>query len=255
MKALACVGLLAILSAAQAQTATAHAPDGGVRQTLQSIAVFPLTNSPFTAVVTTEWTKILPDGNQATTGNRRTIARDSSGRIFEERRYLAPNGDSQPTRISNLQYMDPNRHEMYDCIPDQKVCYVSTYRRAALSKMPDNIGGAQVSGFGGPEGSGSAVKQEALGQKTIESVEVIGSREIVTLPAGRFGNDRPEPVVKEFWYSPRLGLNLVTKRFDPRTGIQNFAVDHVSLSEPDTRMFQPPSDYQVVRAAGPVGTR
>ena len=254
MKALVCAGLLAISSVAQAQSPTAHAPDGGVRQTLQSINVPPLTNAPFTAVVTTEWTKLLPDGSQATTANRRTIARDSSGRIFEERRYFAPNGDTRETQLSNLQYMDPNRHEAYDCIPAEKICYVRPYRRLALTKMPNNIGGPEACGCGGPEG-GTSVKQEALGQKTMENVEVVGSREIVTLPVGRFGNDRPEPVVKEFWYAPRLGLNLIVKRFDPRSGIQNFAVDHVSLSEPDTRMFQPPSDYQVVRAVGPAGTR
>jgi hypothetical protein len=91
------------------------------------------------------------------------------------------------------------------------------------------------------------ITHEALGQKTIEDVDVTGSREITTLPAGQVGNEKPQPIVKEFWYSPRLGINLVTKRFDPRSGIENFVVDHVSLSEPDPKMFEPPANYQVVR--------
>ena len=252
MRGLVGTGLLMAACAAQAQTspqATAHAPDGGVRQTVQSILVPPLTEAPFQATVTTEWIKVLPDGSRATTGNQRIIARDSSGRIFEERRYLVPNGSTQGAPISSLQYDDPNRHERLNCIPSQKTCYMTAYRLEVLSKMPAGIGGAEACGCGFPRGA--SVKQEALGQQTMENVEVTGSREIMMLAAGTFGNEKPEAVVKEFWYSPQLGLNLVTKRFDPRTGMQNFVVDHVSLSEPDTRMFDPPKDFKVVREIEP----
>jgi hypothetical protein len=92
-----------------------------------------------------------------------------------------------------------------------------------------------------------SVENVALGQKTLDDVEATGSREVTTIAAGQIGNPNAEPIVKEFWYSPRLGINLVTKRFDPRSGIANFVVDHISLSEPDPGMFEPPADYQVVR--------
>ena len=75
------------------QQTTTHAPDGGVREMLQSIDIPTLTNAAFTANVETEWTKILPDGTTATQKNHRTVARDTSGRVFQERRYFAPNGD------------------------------------------------------------------------------------------------------------------------------------------------------------------
>jgi hypothetical protein len=235
---------------ARAQTpaeATAHAPDGGTIERIQSIAIFPLTGAPFSATVTTEWTKILADGTTATMRNHRTVARDSSGRIFEERRSFSPTGDVQVTRLSNLQYSDPNRHEYYNCFPEQKRCYLSNYWMPAMTKMPTGMDGLQMCECASPQRIGVTITHEALGQNTIDDLEATGSREITTLPTGQIGNQKPQPVVKEFWYSPRLGINLVTKRFDPRSGIENFVVGSLSLSEPDPKMFEPPADYQVVR--------
>jgi hypothetical protein len=250
MKAIAVVSLLAIGLTTRAQTpnqATAHAPDGGTSWHIQSIAVLPLMNASFTATVTTEWSRILPDGTTATIKNHRTIARDSTGRIFQERRSFTADGDTQLTHIDALEYSDPSRHEFYSCIPDRKTCYLSNYLRPAMTAMPAGMGGLALCACASPRLPGYSVQQEALGQQTIENLEATGSREITTLPPGSFGNGRAQPVVKEFWYSPRLGLNLVTKRFDPRSGSENFIVNHLSLNEPDAKMFEPPADYQVVR--------
>ena len=250
MKIFAVAGLLAVGLLARAQTAaqsaTAHAPDGGTTLEIQSISVLPLTGAPFSATVHTEVVRILADGSTATTRNRRRVIRDSTGRIFQERAFFFPDGDANP-RIRALQYEDPNRHEYYDCIVAQRTCYVSTYARSAMAGMPAGMGGAQLCGCATPRGKGYSVQQEALGQKTIENVDAIGSREITTLPAGQFGNQKAEPMVKEFWYAPRLGINLVTKRFDPRSGSQDFIVDHISVDEPDPKLFEPPSNYRIIR--------
>jgi hypothetical protein len=240
---------------AQAPSSTAHAPDGGVQQRLESIIIPPLTNAAFSATVVTLWTHLMPDGTQATVKNHRTIARDSSGRIFEERRSFTPEGDKQVTRLTQIEYLDPNRHEKLTCIPDQKICYLSPYYRQPMTKMPDGAGGAQACTCGTPARDGGSIKEEPLGQKTIEDVEVIGSRQITTIATGVIGNTRPEPIVKEFWYSPRLGINLITKRFDPRSGMADFQLSNLSQGEPDTRLLQPPADYQVVKMVAPPGTR
>ncbi|HWW24178.1 MAG TPA: hypothetical protein VNY78_09750 [Edaphobacter sp.] len=99
-----------------------------------------------------------------------------------------------------------------------------------------------------PSGKG-AVHREELGRKTIEGVDVVGSREITTMNAGAFGNEKTEDIVKEFWYSPWLGINVITKRFDPRH-VQNFEVSNINPSEPNPKMFQPPADYRVVKMNG-----
>jgi hypothetical protein len=78
-----------------------------------------------------------------------------------------------------------------------------------------------------------------------------GSREVTTLNAGFMGNEKPEPVVKEFWYSPRLGINVITKRFDPRaSAVQNFVVGNINQAEPNVRMFEPPPGYRIVQMDG-----
>jgi hypothetical protein len=50
----------------------------------------------------------------------------------------------------------------------------------------------------------------------------------------------------EFWYSALLGVNLVSKREDPRFGTENFEVTHISIGEPDSKLFDPPAGYRVV---------
>lgn len=250
MKIFAVAGLLAFGLMARAQTtpqSVAHARDGGTVTTLQSIDVVPLVNAPFSAEVNTEWTTILADGTSATVWNRRTIARDSTGRVFQERRFFSPDGNAVQPRLRSLEYADPNRHEFYNCIVAEKTCYLTKYLRPALESMPAGMGGLQLCGCASPENTGVTITHEALGQRHVENVEANGSREVTTLAAGKFGNEKAQPVVKEFWYSSQLGLNLITKRFDPRSGVQNFLVEKLSLNEPDPNLFQPPADYQVVR--------
>ena len=52
-------------------------------------------------------------------------------------------------------------------------------------------------------------------------------------------------LTKEFWYSPKLGVNLVVKRMGPTQGTQVFTVSNLSLAEPDARLFAEPSDYKL----------
>ncbi len=242
---------LAVSVPLTAQEQAMHAPDGGTRQRVESIDIPPQTNAPFTAVVTTEWTRMMPDGSTATMKNHRTVARDSLGRVFQERRYFAPNGDTQVTRITELDYQDTPRHEMSVCRPDTQVCTIYRYEAPAATgngqttgRLPNTMG--TVTPTVTP-----AVTQEELGRKTIENLDVVGSREVMTLNVGAMGNAKPQPVVKEFWYSPRLGINVVTKRFDPRaSAVQNFVVSGVNLAEPEAKLFEPPSGYRMVRVDG-----
>src|ERR1700761_5645375 len=124
--ATACV-LLALGGSLLAQETPAHAPDGGTRQQIESIAIPSMQSSPFTATVTTEWTRLMPDGSTATMKNHRTVARDGSGRVFQERRFFSVDGDVRVTRLSELDYQDPNLHQLIVCRPDLKVCSVYPY--------------------------------------------------------------------------------------------------------------------------------
>jgi len=232
-------GLCSVGLPLAAQEAPTHAPDGGTRETLASIDILPAANAPFSATVVTEWTRILPDGSTQTARNHRTVARDSTGRVFQERRYFAPNGDQQVTPLSALNYQDPNRGQMLVCRPQAHACYMYKFQMPPVAKLPKP----------GPLPSGAgSVTREDLGRKTIDELDVVGSREVTTINAGIVGNEKPEPTVKEFWYSPRLGINVITKRFDPHvSGIQNFEVKDINLNEPDPKLFEPPSGYRMVK--------
>ena len=88
---------------------------------------------------------------------------------------------------------------------------------------------------------------DALGSSSIGNLQTVGSREIMTLSGGPMGLKQPEPTIKEFWFSPRLDLNLVVKRFEPRGGAQNFAFTDIDLNEPDPRLFTPPQGFRTAR--------
>jgi hypothetical protein len=235
------IGFMCGASLAQQQAAPPHARDGGTRERIESLTIPPLANAPFSATVTTELTKILVDGSKQTNWNHRLIARDSSGRVFQERRFFMPNGDKVPTPVMELDYADPNRHELYVCRPQMKVCYESGYN------PPPSAVSASVPAQRGTSSGEDAPKIEDLGQKMIEGVETVGSREVITMRQGVAGNEREEPTVKEFWYSPQLGINVITKRFDPRFGAQNFTVSGIARSEPDPKLFAVPDGYRVVK--------
>ncbi len=227
--------------------ATQHAPDGGTRTTIQSIDIPPLEGAPFVAQVDTEWSHLLADGTWATIKNHRLVARDTAGRIFQERRAFTPTGDVQQTRITELDYEDPVRQLLTVCEPLRRTCHEQDYQRRPITAMPAGTTGLKICGCASAPGGGINIQEDVLGQQTIESLNAIGSREITTLPAEMFGNKTPQPVVKEFWYSPQLGINLVTRRFDPRSGAENFVVSQVSLAQPDPKLFEPPADYAIIR--------
>ena len=118
-----CIAPLAILVvfaiAANAQTAqaphvqdgggTTYTRDGGVSEVLQSIYIPPLLSAPFSAIVHTEWTRPMSGGGNFTFVNQRQVARDSRGRIYEERWVLAPKGSEDQSRMNVIQIADPTR--------------------------------------------------------------------------------------------------------------------------------------------------
>ena len=244
LSSLVVLAALSIMSGnAQAQEVR-HAPDGGSRITIESIFIPPIPNAPFTATVVTEWTSRLADGKEVTIKNHRTVARDSAGRIFQERRAFAPNAEQTPTRLTQFEISDPSVGVQYICKPGEQVCVTRSYLRsqavtsaATLASLPPKR-----------EASGGEANGEDLGHNTIEGLDSIGSRETTKIAAGVIGNDQPLSVIKEFWYSPQLGVNLVVNRIDPRSGTENFKVIDVNISEPDPKLFEPPSDYKVVDA-------
>jgi len=249
MKTLGFLALLAGFAALSIQSAYAQnaqrmtpAQEGGIRPMLVSIFIPPVANAPFTATVTTVWTTYMADGTTATIKNHRTIARDSAGRIFQERRRFSPNGDKRETAIVQLEFSDITSHEKYLCFPEVHTCEVYGYFASASSVEAASAASAP---------GATDAKVEDLGHETVAGLDTVGTRETTTIAPGTIGNDRALDVVRELWYSAQLGFDLMLNKTDPRTGTANIRVTEIRLGEPGAKLFDPPSDYTVVDARKP----
>jgi hypothetical protein len=216
----------------------AHAPDGGTRQMITSIVVPPLPSAPFTATVNTEWTRTLEDGARMTLKNHRRIARDAQGRVFQERRFLAPERADNPiTRLTSTEVADPTTRTAAFCSPYEHVCELHAYSTPAVPP---------VAAPGRSPGGGVTLARTELGTQTVNGLEIVGTREVTTVNGAVLGTDRPITITKEFWYSRQLGLNIVTRRDDPRNGAEVFTIDDISLGDPDPHLFALPADARII---------
>jgi hypothetical protein len=213
-----------------------HAPDGGTRETLTSIVVPPLPNAPFSATVQTEWTKFLADGSTQFTQNHRLIARDGLGRVFQERRTFGPKGSPIESQVWRIELAEPATQTVAYCDTRTRMCELRAYVATPSTAPP----------AAGRFANGSGIVSENLGSQTSNGLELIGTRETQTISPLVTGSERPIVVVKEFWYSRQLGVNVLTTRNDPRSGKEVFTVTDIRRGEPDVALFALPADFRVV---------
>jgi hypothetical protein len=211
-------------------------PDGGTTYHVDGISVRPLPAQPFFGRSTTEWTRTLQDGSVVTTHLFAMVARDSQGRIYREGRHFVPvNSDQEPRRY-RFKIADPITHTLTICMVDSHSCEVTNYSMST-SFTPMHVG---------PFDNGKrTLARESLGNDAIDGINVVGTRETVTINAGVIGNSQALSVVREFWYSPELQVNLAITRKDPREGTQVVRVHEVSRSDPDPNLFKVPEGYAV----------
>ena len=224
-------------SQAQAPQQPQRIPDGGTREVLLSILIPSLPNAPFTATVNTEWIRQLPDGSTITLKNRRAIARDAAGRIFQERRALVPDDGKAQSGVTQIEISDPVSHELYICMPHGRTCQVEVF------SPPESLPYTPPAKAHMAQGSTS--ESEDLGKQSIGGLETVGTRETTVIPAGTIGNNSPLMSKREFWFSPRLGVNLISKLQDPFSGTQNFEVSDITLGEPDAKLFEVPGGFKI----------
>ena len=250
--AVLCAGLLAGVVCAQDVQPTRPvmpAQDGGVREVMESIVVPPIPNAPFTATLATEWARPTPDGGTITLVNRRQIARDNLGRIYEQRWALVPKNGDAKSIMTWIQVADPSQHTVYNCNAIKLVCDLLTYDSA-----PDLVAAVEHTPAPGPlRGGRGSVQVESLGMKTVAGMDTVGTRVTTTLAPGVMGNDRPVTRTTETWRSEQLALNLISIRSAPLTGTQTFTITELDPNPPDPQLFQPPDGFKVVdqRATAP----
>jgi len=244
---LACFLLLPTsLSLAQAPQQPQRVPDGGTREVLISILIPSLPNAPFTATVNTEWIRQLPDGSTITLKNHRAIARDSAGRIFQERRALVPDDGKTNSGVTQIEISDPVTHELYICMPHGRTCQVEVFSPSEFLPYTPPAKAHMT--------QGSTSESEDLGKQSLGGLETVGTRETTVIPAGTIGNSSPLLSKREFWFSPKLGVNLISKRQDPLSGTQNFEVSEIALGDPDAKLFEVPVGFKILDLRKPPDT-
>jgi len=240
-------------------------------------------NEPYQAQAITEMKQTLADGSHIVQTTTATVARDGDGRTVRVQK-LSTMGpwksvESSPGNSQMLTTIfDPVAQEHIDYTSDSKVAHVffmpsvppGTVVRSeggfSVSAAPSSLGSAEkgliVSGSG-PVGDavqgfalqdrpffpqlskGVQPKTESLGSKTLEGVQVTGTRTTSTIPAGTIGNDRDLNIIRETWYSSELKLVIQSTQSDPRFGETSYTLKNIQQGSPDVTLFQVPANYTI----------
>ncbi len=231
----------ALCAQAVAQSQTIGVRDGGTRQVLESIFIPPMDKAPFQLTLVTEWTRPLGRDGSYTLTNRRHIMRDSTGRFYQERWFLVPKGGKIESTMNVIQIADPVQHVLYNCFVADKQCKLFRYAGSTTKVYrPDLEPTGPL-----PDGNGFQTHED-LGSDSRNGCETRGYRDTTTINTGVAGNDRPMITIREFWYCPQLGINLLSTLDGPQSGKQSFTVTELSTSEPDPQYFDVPAGYSVV---------
>jgi hypothetical protein len=93
--------------------------------------------------------------------------------------------------------------------------------------------------------TGSQIVSEDLGQQMMEGVLATGKRTKTVIPVGAIGNDQPIEIVTEEWMSPELGVLVMTKHNDPRSGVTSYNLTNIIRAEQPHSLFEIPADYEL----------
>jgi hypothetical protein len=221
---------------AQDSTETPRGPDGGTRVHVTGIQVLPVTGKPFSGRDSIEWTRTLENGSVVTTSLTALVARGSDGRIRRDRVTFVPANMNEQSKPLDMIILDPVEHTRTTCAIASRRCTVTDYSTPVkFSPVP-----------AGPLDHGKRfLARESLGTDVVDDLNVVGTRETVTINAGVIGNSEPVVTTREFWYSSDLEINLSVTRKDPREGTQVIQLVDLSRDEPDPFLFRVPSDYVI----------
>jgi hypothetical protein len=235
---------------AQEAAATQNPPPyRGVNSRMEGVFVTPVPDAPLTAVAELQSTQLLADGSSETKKSVNHIARDSQGRIYNERREMVPESFAGTPPLVSFHIYDPTTKlntflDPYTHIAHQSVRMDVIPVAGIATNAPVGNAIAPVTTIVNP--NRLATQEQDLGTHSMENVVVRGARKSRTIAASASGTGKPVVVTDEYWYSEELRLNMLVKHDDPRTGQQMVTITQVNRSEPPAATFQIPADYKIV---------
>lgn len=205
----------------------------------RGIFVTPVPNAPFRGVIDVQRSVVQQNGTVLHFKSTQVIARDSEGRIYYETRPMVPVTFNEPPLVLRVHIYDPQTRISTMLFPQHQV-----YRSIVVNRPPSTepLGQMDASAAGADLPLSQFSKQEDLGTKEMDGLQVHGVRETQTIPATVGG--QPVVVTDEYWYSDYLHLNVVMKHNDPRTGSMTSTLTQVSQDEPDPSLFTIPDGYK-----------
>jgi hypothetical protein len=248
-------------------------PEGGGVRHVMEFRGGTVKGAPYSAEAVTETTQALADGNKIVNKQSGKEYRDSEGRTRRDSTvqpmgpWVAEGKSSSmsmindpvsgehltlhheaktaskmkaPTMIHDAEAGKTVQHEVHVEVRKE----VSTNTVATVNVSPAPGAGAMTWTHAGL-GEGGTPKVEQLGKRVIEGVECEGTKETVTIEAGKIGNDRPIEIVTERWQSPALQVDVLRKHSDPRFGETNFRLQGIVRGEQPKSLFEVPPDYKV----------
>lgn len=225
-----------------AQTPAATCSPSG--RTFGPLGVSSLSGCPFSADVEIERSQTVVDGTHIQTSAKAHRYRDSQGGI----RY-----QSYPPANVEQDVPDPvNMMQIHDPVAGTGCMLLAQNAIAHRHKPPGTAPRPEV--VGQPQGAASSASQPAqdvrpravfenLGTPGMEGTLATGTRTTRTIASGVEGNDRVLTVVRVIGRSQNMGVALLEKRSDPRTGDAETRRTNLEQSEPDAAQFKPRGDY------------
>ena len=198
------------------------------------IGISELKGKPFTATARTTLTQVLPDGTKKIRTVEDRIARDSKGRIYQEQHLPWTEDVSHPIYYVNI--YDPVQRRRIHIDPQDHNVITRPIGRPTNYDATDYLTLKATH-------AGESIKDQKLGTQEIAGIRVWGRRTTHSFPPGMFGNAERIVSVDECWYSERLGVDLLRRRSDPRSGEQVTELLNLVRREPDPALFAAPPGY------------
>jgi hypothetical protein len=207
-------------------------------------------DAPLSATGKREEVTKLIDGNRIVRTTTTRLVRDSQGRTRVEHVFPTPNG-FRGAWPSVIQISDPISGESFmlnmlqktaSMMPPSEPSSVLQAPVAAPPMAPQLSTPLLGFGFVGTM-SQTQLKETSLGEKMIDGIRAVGKRVDYTVPANTIGNQKPLKVQMEQWFSPDLGVVVLsTQRCS--AGVENtYKLEQIDRSEPDSSLFTIPADF------------
>jgi hypothetical protein len=238
-----------LLPPAYAQTGSGGG-GGSIITSFSYSELVPGGKGPFSAEFISTTVRTLSDGTHITNVQKRSEARDSQGRTRNATYlpdYVAKERNEPPGQPMFITIMDPVSGKHIHLNPQQKTATVISFPTILPPHPPQRVVASQPV----QPGPRPNVSREKLGGQTIDGVYAEGTRTTAVYPAGTQGNDRDITVVSERWISQDLGVEVLVKTSDPRSGETTTEVQNLNRAEPDPALFEVPADYKIQSQAEP----